>query len=57
MEFLATVRSVAQAKTTIILHCADGVPHRVEVTAFPLDGQGGDPVGAMSIFWEADVDS
>ncbi len=42
-------------QTTIILHGADGVPHRVEVTAFPLDGQGGDPVGAMSIFWEADV--
>ena len=43
-------------QTTIILHGADGVPHRVEVTAFPLDSQGGAPVGAMAIFWEADVD-
>lgn len=44
-------------QTTIILHGADGVAHRVEVTAIPLDGQGGVPVGAMSIFWEADVGS
>jgi PAS domain S-box-containing protein len=44
-------------QTTIILNGADGVPHRVEVTAFPLDSQGGAPVGAMSIFWEADGDS
>jgi PAS domain-containing protein len=44
-------------QTTIILHGVDGVPHRVEVTAFPLDSQGGLPVGAMSIFWEADADS
>ena len=44
-------------QATIILHGADGVPHRVEVTAFPLDGQSGDPIGAMSIFWEANVGS
>jgi len=44
-------------QTTIILHGADGVPHRVEVTAFPLDSQGGAPVGAMSIFWEANAGS
>ena len=41
---------------TIILHGADGVPHRVEVTAFPLDSQGGLPVGAMAIFWEVDAE-
>jgi PAS domain-containing protein len=41
-------------QTTIILHGADGVPHRVEVMAIPLDGQGGSLIGAMSIFWEAD---
>ena len=39
-------------QTTIVLQGADGVAHRVEVTAFPLDSQGGLPVGAMSIFWE-----
>ena len=44
-------------QTTIILQGADGVPHRVEVTAFPLDSQGGAPIGAMAIFWEADGDS
>ena len=41
-------------QTSIILHGADGVPHRIEVTAFPLDSQGGLPVGAMAIFWEVD---
>ena len=41
-------------QTTIILHGADGVPHRVEVMAIPLDGQGGSLIGAMSVFWEAD---
>ena len=44
-------------QTTIILQGPDGVPHRVEVTAFPLDTQGGISVGAMSIFWESDEDS
>lgn len=44
-------------QATIILKGADGVSHRVEVTALPLDGQGGVPVGAMSIFWEADAGS
>jgi PAS domain-containing protein len=44
-------------QSTIILHGADGVPHRVEVTAVPLDGQGGALIGAMSIFWEADQNS
>jgi PAS domain-containing protein len=39
---------------TFILHGADGVAHRVEATAIPLDGQGGVLLGAMSIFWEAD---
>ena len=40
--------------STIILHGSDGVPHRVEITAIPLDGQGGALLGAMTIFWEAD---
>ena len=44
-------------QTTIFLHGADGVPHRVEVTAFPLDTEGGLSVGAMAIFWAADGDS
>src|SRR2546428_6253643 len=32
----------------------DGVARRLEVTAFPLEGQGGRHLGAVAIFWEAD---
>ena len=31
----------------------DGVWRSVEVTAFPLEGQGGRHLGAVAIFWEA----
>lgn len=30
----------------------DGVSRQIATTAIPLDGQGGVPLGAMSIFWE-----
>lgn len=30
----------------------DGLLHTVEVTAFPLEGQGGRHLGAVAIFWE-----
>jgi len=32
----------------------DGVWRRIEVTAFPLEGQEGRHLGAVAIFWEAD---
>ena len=32
----------------------DGVGRVIEVTAFPLDGQAGRPLGAVAIFWEVD---
>ena len=32
----------------------DGVWRRIEVTAFPMEGQGGRHLGAVAIFWEAD---
>jgi PAS domain-containing protein len=31
----------------------DGVWRRIEVTAFPIEGQGGRHLGAVAIFWEA----
>jgi PAS domain-containing protein len=40
----------------LIVHGADGRPHRIATTAIPLDGQGGALLGAMSIFWEEDGD-
>lgn len=30
----------------------DGVRRRIEVTAFPIDGQGGRRLGAIAVFWE-----
>ena len=30
----------------------DGIERRIAVTAFPLDGQGGRHLGAVTIFWE-----
>ena len=30
----------------------DGVPRSVEVTAFPIQGQGGRHLGAVAVFWE-----
>jgi PAS domain S-box-containing protein len=44
-------------QTTFILRGPVGISHRVQSTAFPLDSQGGLPVGAMAIFWEADAGS
>lgn len=29
----------------------DGVAHKIKVTAFPLEGQGGRHLGAVAIFW------
>lgn len=34
---------------------ADGTARRIAATSIPLDGQGGVPLGAMSIFWEVDA--
>lgn len=31
----------------------DGIPRSIEVTAFPLRGQGGQHLGVVSFFWEA----
>jgi PAS domain-containing protein len=30
----------------------DGIAQRIEATAFPLEGQGGRPLGAVAIFWQ-----
>jgi PAS domain-containing protein len=40
----------------MIIHGADGAPHRIVTTAIPLDGQGGTSLGAMNFFWEEDDD-
>ena len=40
----------------MIVHGADGAPHRIVTTAIPLDGQGGTLLGAMNIMWEENED-
>jgi len=40
----------------MIIHGADGAPHRIVTTAIPLDGQGGTSLGAMNFFWEENED-
>ena len=35
------------------LKALDGVQRLIEITAFPLEGQGGHWLGAVAIFWEA----
>ncbi len=34
----------------------DAVTRIIEITALPLDGQAGRPLGAVAIFWEADAE-
>jgi PAS domain-containing protein len=37
----------------LVIRGLDGVRRRIQVTAFPLEGQGGRHLGAVAIFWEA----
>jgi len=41
------------AHGAVWLRNPEGNRRRLEVTAFPLEGQGGRPLGAVVIFWEA----
>jgi PAS domain-containing protein len=52
MPIAVALRQRRPQQATMIVHGADGTPHRIITTAIPLDGQGGALIGAMSIFWE-----
>ena len=41
-------------QATLCINGPAQTPVRLAVTAIPLDGQGGAPLGAMSIFWEVE---
>ncbi len=43
------------AHSTLYITGLDGVSRRLEVTAFPLVGQGGRHLGAVAMFWEIDT--
>lgn len=42
------------AHMPLTITAADGVPRRIEGTAFPLMAHAGDLVGAIAFFWERD---
>jgi len=44
------------AHSTVRITGLDGVSRRLEVTAFPLVGQGGRYLGAVATFWGNDVE-
>lgn len=49
----AALREHRPAHLPIRYRALDGVWREVEITAFPLEGQGGRHLGAVAIFWEA----
>lgn len=53
-DFLITaaVRERRPGHARLKFESLDGVRRTVEVTAFPLEGQGGRHLGAVAIFWE-----
>jgi len=48
------LRKRCAAHRTVRIRGLDGVARSLEVTAFPLEGQGGRHLGAVSLFWEVD---
>jgi len=52
MPITAAVRERRPGHLRLKFESLDGVRRTVEVTAFPLDGQGDRHLGAVAIFWE-----
>ena len=48
------LRQRRPAHGALTFRALDGAQRKIEVTAFPLEGQGGRHLGAVAIFWEAD---
>jgi PAS domain-containing protein len=53
MPITAAVRERRPEHLRLRYESLDGVQRTIEVTAFPLEGQGGRQLGAVAIFWEA----
>jgi PAS domain-containing protein len=54
MPLAVATRQRRPAQVVVGLRGLDGVDRRVNITSIPLEGQGGVPLGAMSILWEVD---
>lgn len=52
---LMALRRHRPTQVSMFVHDRAGTPHRITSTAFPLEGQGGAALGAMSFFWETGV--
>jgi PAS domain-containing protein len=49
---LMALRHHLPKQVSMVVHDRAGTPHPITSTAFPLEGQGGAPLGAMSFYWE-----
>lgn len=49
---LMALRRHLPKQVSMFVHDRAGTLHRITTTSFPLEGQGGAPLGAMSFFWE-----
>ncbi len=56
MPFVKALRERRPAHDRFDFTGADGTVRSLEVSAFPLQGQGGSRLGAVVIFWEAAAD-
>jgi hypothetical protein len=54
LPLVVALRERRPAHRAFWIHGLDGVRRRIEVTAFPLVGQGERHLGAMALFWEAE---
>lgn len=54
LPLAVAVRGRRPAHARLQYQALDGVARRVEVTAFPIEGQAGRHLGAVAIFWEVD---
>jgi PAS domain-containing protein len=53
LPLVIAVREQRAAHRAMWIRGLDGVTRQLEVTAFPLVGQGGRRLGGVAIFWEA----
>jgi PAS domain-containing protein len=54
LPITAAVRERRPDHVRLKYESLDGVERLVEITAFPLEGQGGRQLGAVAIFWEVE---
>lgn len=56
LPLMVALRKGHPAHGSLWIHALDSVPRHIEVTAFPLIGQGKESLGAVALFWEAELE-